>query len=129
MSAIVPNPLGLEAGATSEPHDLAIGELVRRFGVNPFAAPENGVHSDRADANVGCFSCLQERIDGSAFGIVLRDVLEVAQIEVAAKLAIDTREQVAIEGGGHGMGGWRAPEMQHWKPEMVAWLQKTLNVK
>jgi acetyl esterase len=33
---------------------------------------------------------------------------------------------IAIEGGGHGMGGWRAPEMQHWKPEMVAWLQKTL---
>jgi hypothetical protein len=26
----------------------------------------------------------------------------------------------------HGMGGWRAPEMQHWKPEMIAWLQKTL---
>jgi acetyl esterase len=35
-------------------------------------------------------------------------------------------ELIAIEGGGHGMGGWRAPEMQHWKPEMVAWLQKTL---
>jgi acetyl esterase len=33
---------------------------------------------------------------------------------------------IQIEGGGHGMGGWRAPEMQHWKPEMVAWLQKTL---
>jgi acetyl esterase len=38
-------------------------------------------------------------------------------------------ELVVIEGGGHGMGGWRAPEMQHWKPEMVAWLKKTLNVK
>jgi acetyl esterase len=33
---------------------------------------------------------------------------------------------IVIEGGGHGMGGWRAPEMQHWKPEMTAWLQKTL---
>ena len=32
-------------------------------------------------------------------------------------------------GGGHGMSGWRAPEMQHWKPEMIAWLQKTLDVK
>jgi acetyl esterase len=33
---------------------------------------------------------------------------------------------IPIEGGGHGMSGWRAPEMQHWKPEMIAWLEKTL---
>jgi acetyl esterase len=38
-------------------------------------------------------------------------------------------ELITIENGGHGMGGWRAPEMEHWKPEMVAWLQKTLHVK
>jgi acetyl esterase len=38
-------------------------------------------------------------------------------------------ELIVIEGGGHGMSGWRAPEMQHWKPEMVAWLKKTLNGK
>jgi acetyl esterase len=38
-------------------------------------------------------------------------------------------ELITIEGGGHGMGGWRAPEMQHWKVEMVAWLRKTLQVK
>jgi acetyl esterase len=36
---------------------------------------------------------------------------------------------ITIEGGGHGMGSWRAPEMQHWKPEMIAWLRETLNVK
>jgi hypothetical protein len=36
---------------------------------------------------------------------------------------------ITVEGGGHGMGGWRAPEMQHWKPEMVVWLKKTLKVK
>jgi alpha-L-fucosidase 2 len=35
-------------------------------------------------------------------------------------------ELITVEGGGHGMGGWRAPEMQHWKTGMVAWLQKTL---
>jgi len=35
-------------------------------------------------------------------------------------------ELIPIEGGGHGMSGWRAPEMQHWKPEMVAWLNKTM---
>jgi alpha-L-fucosidase 2 len=33
---------------------------------------------------------------------------------------------ITIEGGGHGMGGWKEPGMQHWKPEMIAWLQKTL---
>jgi alpha-L-fucosidase 2 len=38
-------------------------------------------------------------------------------------------ELITIEGGGHGMGGWRAPEMQHWKPEMIAWLKNTLKVK
>jgi alpha-L-fucosidase 2 len=38
-------------------------------------------------------------------------------------------ELVTIEGGGHGMGSWRAPEMQHWKTDMVAWLNKTLHVK
>jgi acetyl esterase len=36
---------------------------------------------------------------------------------------------ISIEGGGHGMAGWRAPEMQHWKPEMIAWLKKTLKVQ
>ena len=35
-------------------------------------------------------------------------------------------EIVTIEGGGHGMSGWKDPTMQHWKPEMIAWLQKTL---
>ena len=40
-----------------------------------------------------------------------------------------TCDLITVEGGGHGMSGWRAPEMQHWKPEMISWLQKTLNVK
>jgi alpha-L-fucosidase 2 len=35
---------------------------------------------------------------------------------------------ITIKGGGHGMSSWRSPEMQHWKPEMVAWLKKTLHV-
>lgn len=37
-------------------------------------------------------------------------------------------ELITIEGGGHGMSSWKAPEMQHYKPEMIAWLKKTLNV-
>lgn len=37
---------------------------------------------------------------------------------------------ITIEGGRHGMGNWdKTPEMQHWKPELVAWLKKTLKVK
>ena len=36
-------------------------------------------------------------------------------------------ELVTIEGGGHGMSGWKAPEQQHWKAEMIAWLRKTMN--
>ncbi|MBV8816999.1 MAG: alpha/beta hydrolase [Acidobacteriaceae bacterium] len=36
-------------------------------------------------------------------------------------------ELITIQDGGHGMSGWKAPEMQHWKAEMIAWLQKTLH--
>jgi alpha-L-fucosidase 2 len=39
-----------------------------------------------------------------------------------------TCELITIDNGGHGMAGWRDPEMQHWKPEMIAWLQKTLKL-
>ena len=35
-------------------------------------------------------------------------------------------ELITIQDGGHGMSGWKAAEMQHWKPEMIAWLEKTL---
>ena len=38
-------------------------------------------------------------------------------------------ELITVEGGGHGTSSWKAPEMQHWKPEMVAWLKKTLKVQ
>jgi alpha-L-fucosidase 2 len=33
---------------------------------------------------------------------------------------------ITVEAGGHGMSSWRAPEQQHWKPEMISWLRKTL---
>ncbi|HEY3738968.1 MAG TPA: alpha/beta hydrolase [Bryobacteraceae bacterium] len=36
---------------------------------------------------------------------------------------------ITVEGGGHGMGSWKAPEMQHWKPEMIGWLKSTLHVQ
>jgi len=37
-------------------------------------------------------------------------------------------ELITIQDGGHGMSGWKAPEMQHWKAEMVKWLRVTLRV-
>jgi acetyl esterase len=38
-------------------------------------------------------------------------------------------ELITIEGGGHGMSGWKDPAMQDWKPEMIAWLKKTLKMR
>jgi acetyl esterase len=35
-------------------------------------------------------------------------------------------ELIPIENGIHGMSKWQDASMQHWKPEMIAWLQKTL---
>jgi acetyl esterase len=37
-------------------------------------------------------------------------------------------ELITIEHGGHGMARWREPDMQNWKPQMIAWLRKTLQV-
>jgi alpha-L-fucosidase 2 len=36
---------------------------------------------------------------------------------------------ITIDGGGHGMGSWRAAEQQHWKLEMIQWLQQTLKYR
>jgi acetyl esterase len=36
---------------------------------------------------------------------------------------------VPVAGGGHGMSRWQAPEMQQWKPQMIAWLKQTLQVR
>jgi alpha-L-fucosidase 2 len=45
----------------------------------------------------------------------------------AMKKAGDQCELISIAGGKHGMAGWdKSADMQHWKPEMVAWLRKTL---
>ena len=38
-------------------------------------------------------------------------------------------EIITVEAGGHGMGGWKDADQQHYKPEMIAWLKKTLNLK
>jgi alpha-L-fucosidase 2 len=33
---------------------------------------------------------------------------------------------VTIEAGGHGMGGWKDADQQHYKTDMMAWLKRTL---
>ncbi|HVY92438.1 MAG TPA: alpha/beta hydrolase [Bryobacteraceae bacterium] len=38
-------------------------------------------------------------------------------------------EVVTVEAGGHGMGGWKDADQQHYKADMVAWLKKTLKLK
>ena len=36
---------------------------------------------------------------------------------------------ITIEGGGHGMSKWEKDQaMQHWKPELVDWLKKTVGI-
>jgi acetyl esterase len=47
----------------------------------------------------------------------------------AMKTAGASCELITIDSGGHGMGGWRDPAMQHWKTEMIQWLQKTLRTR
>jgi acetyl esterase len=38
-------------------------------------------------------------------------------------------EIITIEAGGHGMGGWKDADQQHYKAEMIVWLKKTLNLR
>jgi hypothetical protein len=52
--------------------------------------------------------------DDQVLRTVNRNVCRDAEGKVGASC-----ELVTIEGGGHGMGSWRAPEMRHWKAEMV----------
>ncbi len=35
-------------------------------------------------------------------------------------------EIITVPGGAHGMNRWQAANMQDWKPQMIAWLKKTL---
>jgi alpha-L-fucosidase 2 len=44
----------------------------------------------------------------------------------AMKAVAVSCQVIPIEGGGHGMSGWKAPEQQHWKAEMLAWLKQTM---
>jgi alpha-L-fucosidase 2 len=81
-------------------------------------APIDGVHKGMAP-----FLCIHGTKDDQVSYEQSPAMCE-AMHKVGAKC-----ELVTIEGGGHGMAGWKSPEMQHWKPEMIAWLKKTLKVQ
>jgi acetyl esterase len=36
---------------------------------------------------------------------------------------------ITIEAGGHGMGGWKDADQQHYKADMIAWLRGALEIK
>jgi alpha-L-fucosidase 2 len=36
---------------------------------------------------------------------------------------------ITVEAGGHGMGTWKDADQQHYRPEMIAWLKRTLDLK
>jgi acetyl esterase len=38
-------------------------------------------------------------------------------------------ELITVKDGAHGMSRWRDADMQHWKPEMISWLKKTMHVQ
>jgi alpha-L-fucosidase 2 len=50
-----------------------------------------------------------------------------AMCDAMHKVGVSCRV-ITIEGGGHGMSGWRDPSMQHWKSAMIEWLKQTLDV-
>ena len=82
------------------------------------AAPIAGVHSGMPP-----FLCIHGTKDDQV-SYDQSPMMCAAMHQVGAKCDL-----ITIEGGGHGMSSWRAPEMQHWKPEMISWLKTTLMVK
>lgn len=107
---------------------LANGGGIRYFGLQTLddaglkhlreISPVNAVHKGMAPFLI---------IHGTADNQVPYE-LSPAMCE-AMKKAGAKCDLITVEGGGHGMSSWeKSPEMQHWKPEVVAWLKKTLNV-
>jgi alpha-L-fucosidase 2 len=108
---------------------LAHGGGIKYFGIDTLdeagmaklrqASPVNAVHKGMAP-----FLIIHGNADEQV-AYELSPAMCAAMKKVGAKCDL-----ITVEGGKHGMGSWdKAPEMQHWKPEMVAWLNKTLGVR
>ncbi len=81
-------------------------------------APINAVHKDMAP-----FLCIHGTKDDQVAYEQSPDMC-AAMNKVGASCTM-----ITIEGGGHGMSSWKDQAMQHYKPEMIAWLKKTMDVK
>jgi acetyl esterase len=108
---------------------LANGGGIRYFGLQTLddaglkrlaeISPVNAVHKGMAPFLI---------IHGTADNQVAYE-LSPSMCEAMKKAGVKC-DLITVEGGGHGMSSWeKAPAMQHWKPEMVEWLRKTMGVK
>jgi alpha-L-fucosidase 2 len=55
---------------------------------------------------------------------------EQSTMMCAAMRAVGARcDIVTVEAGGHGMGGWKDADQQHYKADMIAWLRDVLAIR
>ncbi|MFN7992765.1 MAG: alpha/beta hydrolase [Bryobacteraceae bacterium] len=80
-------------------------------------SPITGVHAGMAP-----FLCIHGTGDDQVSYAQSTDMCD-AMHRVGARCDL-----ITIQGGGHGMSNWKAPEMQHWKREMIDWLRITLQI-
>ncbi len=59
----------------------------------------------------------------------LTHLLRAVPCERRRQRYAENLQTVTVDAGGHGMGGWKDADQQHYKAEMIAWLKKTLKVK
>ena len=86
------------------------------------------------DGGSGCVSFSHEKYkefggpnggDGGRGG----HVYAVADINLNTLVDFRFSRRHDARNGGHGMGSWKDPDQQHYKPEMVAWLKQILALK
>ena len=99
--AIDPLPRHAPSGPFSHAANFLGAEFVRRFGPDGFAACERDRQAELVDRNTLCGAGPQMHLDSRLTLVVACLVGETRQIESAAQLAIDARQQIQIEGRGH----------------------------
>src|SRR5579862_1986182 len=97
MALIVPSLRHREAACGGQHFNVALIELMGRFGVNCFTLLEGYREAERFDAHGLFFAGYQVRFDDPTRAIVERAVLERAHVEVSAEFAIDARQNITIE--------------------------------
>ncbi len=77
--------------------DVVGRELVGRLGEDRFARREPHDEIEARDRDDLCALRDEERVDAALAGVVVRDVLERARVELSVEFAVDAREQVLVE--------------------------------